>query len=199
MPGDGDAQFSYAALCSDGEVRRVARRPAHAPVPDGLRARAAATSRRSTTRASSATPGGCSRAMRLHAAWSRSSSSATRRTGANLLLDVNPRAWGWQSLCGRAGRRLPLPALADWRAGEAVAAGARGARGPLGPHRRPTCSRSPASSAAGRLSARDYLRSLRRPLEFAVFARDDPLPVAGRPARHGRALVAGRLIAGRPV
>ena len=25
------------------------------------------------------------------------------RTGENRLLDVNPRPWGWQSLCGRAG------------------------------------------------------------------------------------------------
>jgi predicted ATP-grasp superfamily ATP-dependent carboligase len=29
---------------------------------------------------------------------------------------------------------------------------------------------------AGNLSFRDYWRSLRTPLEFAVFAKDDPLP-----------------------
>jgi predicted ATP-grasp superfamily ATP-dependent carboligase len=52
--------------------------------------------------------------------------------------------------------------------------------------------------SAGRLSARDYLRSLRRPLEFAVFARDDPLPALVGPLMTAR-LVAGRLAGGRPV
>jgi D-aspartate ligase len=52
--------------------------------------------------------------------------------------------------------------------------------------------------AGGRLSVRDYLASLRRPLEFAVFARDDPLPSLIAPLLTAR-LVAGRLVAGRPV
>jgi hypothetical protein len=51
---------------------------------------------------------------------------------------------------------------------------------------------------AGRLSPRAYLRSLRRPLEFAVFARDDPLPALVGPLLTAR-LVAGRLASGRPV
>ena len=51
---------------------------------------------------------------------------------------------------------------------------------------------------AGRLSPAAYLRSLRRPLEFAIFARDDPLPSLLGPLTTAR-LVAGRLAEGRPV
>jgi D-aspartate ligase len=51
---------------------------------------------------------------------------------------------------------------------------------------------------AGRLRVRDYLRSLRGPLEFAVFARDDPLPALAGPLLAAR-LVARRVAAGRPV
>jgi D-aspartate ligase len=51
---------------------------------------------------------------------------------------------------------------------------------------------------AGRLSPRSYLRSLRRPLEFAVFAADDPLPSLVGPIATAR-LLAGRLVEGRPL
>jgi predicted ATP-grasp superfamily ATP-dependent carboligase len=49
-----------------------------------------------------------------------------------------------------------------------------------------------------RLSARSYLRSLRGPLEFAVFARDDPLPALVGPLVTAR-MLARRLAEGRPV
>jgi hypothetical protein len=51
---------------------------------------------------------------------------------------------------------------------------------------------------AGRLTPTAYMRSLRRPLEFAVFARDDPFPSLFGPLSTAR-LVAGRLAEGRPV
>jgi hypothetical protein len=51
---------------------------------------------------------------------------------------------------------------------------------------------------AGRLSVGAYLRSVRRPLEFAVFARDDPLPSFVGPLTTAR-LLGARLGRGDPL
>ena len=117
-------------------------------------------------------------------------------TGANLLLDINPRAWGWQSLGGRAG--VDFPYLL-WRlaSGDRIprtraVAGVRWVRGST------DVLAATGEVAAGRLSVRDYARSLRRPLEFAVFAPDDPLPSLAGPLLTAR-LVARRVAAGKPV
>ena len=96
------------------------------------------------------------------------------RTGENKLLDVNPRVWGWQSMCARAGVDFPL-LLWQMVNGQDVPVtssrpGVRWVR---------MLTDVPAVIAElrqGQLSARRYLRSLRGPLEFAVFAADDPLP-----------------------
>ena len=79
-------------------------------------------------------------------------------TGANLLLDVNPRAWGWQSLGGRAGVDFPylLWRLAPGR----VPADAGGAGRALGADGTDLLAAA-GELAAGRLSVRDYARSLR--------------------------------------
>jgi predicted ATP-grasp superfamily ATP-dependent carboligase len=111
-------------------------------------------------------------------------------------LDVNPRAWGWQSLGARAG--VDFPYLL-WR----VAAGAhvtpaRGVAGVRWVRMTTDLLAAGGELRAGRLSARAYLRSLRRPLEFAIFAPDDPLPSLMGPLSTAR-LVAGRLLEGRPV
>jgi predicted ATP-grasp superfamily ATP-dependent carboligase len=95
-------------------------------------------------------------------------------TGSYQLLDVNPRVWGWQTLAGRAGvdfpylmwqmvHREPLPDVQ-------ARTGVRWVR------MLTDLQAAVAEVCRGRLSIREYLNSFRSPLEFAVFAGDDPLP-----------------------
>ncbi len=194
VPGDGRAQLSYAALCLDGAVvaSLTARRLRQYPMDFG---------RASSYVETIDDPGLTAAARRLLEAMRFTGLVEVEfkrdpRTGVNLLLDVNPRAWGWQSLCGRAGVDFPylLWRLAN---GDPVPHTA----GVAGVHwvRMTTDLLAAAGEVtSGRLTPRAYLRSLRRPLEFAIFARDDPVPSLFGPFLTAR-LVAGRLIGGRPV
>jgi predicted ATP-grasp superfamily ATP-dependent carboligase len=194
VPGDGSAQLSFAALCRDGDViaSLTARRLRQFPMDFG---------RASSFVETIPDPGLARDARRLLGAMRftglvEAEFKRDERTGEYRLLDVNPRAWGWQSLCGRAGVDFPylLWCLATGAAVPAVRAqpGVRWVRmttdmlAVVGEMR------------AGRLSPRAYLRSLRRPLEFAVFAADDPLPSLVGPIATAR-LLAGRLVEGRPL
>jgi predicted ATP-grasp superfamily ATP-dependent carboligase len=96
------------------------------------------------------------------------------RDGRFKLLDINPRAWGWHTLCARAG--VDFPVLA-WRLaqGEAVPE-LRGRPGVRWVRLSTDLPTSLKEIVAGRMSAVDYLRSLRGPVEGAIYARDDPLP-----------------------
>jgi D-aspartate ligase len=194
VPGDGDGQLSVAALCSEGRVDAsvTARRRRQYPMDFG---------RASTYVETVEDPQAAHAARALLAAmrWTgivEVEFKRDARTGATKLLDVNPRAWGWQSLCGRAGvdfpyllwrmaAGLPLPPISAcpgvrWvRVSTDIAAVAGEMR-------------------AGRMSVRSYVRSLRGPLEFAVFAPDDPLPAILAPLLAAR-LAAGRAMAHHPL
>jgi len=194
VPGDGAGQLSCAALCADGAVLAslVARRTRQYPMDFG---------RASSFVETIDDPGVERDARRLLGASGLSGLVEVEfkrdpRTGENLLLDVNPRAWGWQSLCGRAG--VDFPWLL-WRMarGEDVPP-ARPAPGVRWIRMTTDVLAAAGELRAGRLSPAAYLRSLRRPLEFAVFARDDPLPALVGPLVTAR-LVAGRIAEGRPV
>ena len=96
------------------------------------------------------------------------------RDGVLKLLDVNPRVWGWHTLCQRAGVDFPFLAYRLAR-GESVpnvhaAAGIRWLRLSTD---LPT---SLKQVARGNLSLLPYLRTLIARHESAVFARDDPWP-----------------------
>src|SRR5205807_1914044 len=96
------------------------------------------------------------------------------RDGLYKLLDINPRIWGWHTLGQRAGVDF---SYLLWRLiqGDSFPemcgiAGARWVR---------MSTDFPAAVTEmrhRRLSARAYLNSLRRPIESAIFAADDPLP-----------------------
>jgi D-aspartate ligase len=188
IPGDGAAQQSYAALCRDGEVLAslTARRTRQFPMDFG---------RASTFVETVDDPDVERDARRLL--------SAMRFTGlvevefkAGLLLDVNPRPWGWQSIGARAG--VDFPYLL-WRMASGASVPSACAVAGVRWVRMTTDVLAVAGELrAGRLSARSYLRSLRRPLEFAVFALDDPLPSLVGPLATAR-MLAGRLLEGRPV
>ncbi|HEX2413516.1 MAG TPA: ATP-grasp domain-containing protein [Solirubrobacteraceae bacterium] len=194
IPGDGATQLSYAVLCSDGEVLAslTARRMRQFPMDFG---------RASSHVETIEDPGVERDARRLLAATKltglvEAEFKRDARSGENRLLDLNPRAWGWQSLCGRAG--VDFPYLL-WRmaSGEPVPR-VRAAPGVRWVRMTTDVLAVAGEVRAGRLSTRAYLRSLRRPLEFAVFARDDPLPSLAGPLATVR-LLGGRLVEGRPL
>jgi D-aspartate ligase len=105
VAGNGDSQLSFAALCSDGEVAAslCARRLRQYPMDFG----------RASSHVETIEDPALERdAMRLLAAMRFTGMVEVEFkrdpvSGANLLLDVNPRAWGWQSLGGRAGVDFP--------------------------------------------------------------------------------------------
>jgi predicted ATP-grasp superfamily ATP-dependent carboligase len=96
------------------------------------------------------------------------------RDGRPKLLDVNPRIWGWHTLCARAGIDFTWLAWLLARNEPVPAASARaGVRWTRFSTDLPAAARE---IGRGRLSARAYLGSLRGPRERAIYASDDPLP-----------------------
>jgi predicted ATP-grasp superfamily ATP-dependent carboligase len=172
IPGDGRAQLSLAALCRDGRplVHVLARRTRQYPSDFG---------RFSTFVETIGDTAVVEPSLRLLQAMRFTGLVELEykhdpRTGTDLLLDANPRVWGWHTLCARAG--VDFPYLA-WRLANGLSvpavqarAGARWVRlsGDLMTAVRDV--------AAGRLSARAYLASLRGPVEGAIFTWDDPVP-----------------------
>jgi D-aspartate ligase len=194
VPGDGSSQLSFGALCSDGAVLAgvTARRTRQYPMDFG---RASSFVETIDDPAVSRDARTLLEAMR----WTgivEVEFKRDPRTGANKLLDVNPRAWGWQSLCGRAG--VDLPYLLWRQACGMPIVGAESAPGVRWVRMSTDVMAAAGEVRARRLSARAYVRSLHRPLEFAVFALDDPMPALAGPLSAAR-LVGGRLVAGRPV
>jgi D-aspartate ligase len=172
VPGGGETQFSYAALCIDGEpvAWLTARRTRQYPADFG---------RASTYVETMECPEIVEPSARLlreirfngliEVEYKRDP-----RDGVLKVLDMNPRVWGWHTLCGRAG--VDFPHLL-WRlvSGEQVAP-ARGRSG-VGWLRLTTDTPTALKElGARRLAVREYIRSLRRPRESAIFAWDDPVP-----------------------
>src|SRR4051794_37933971 len=194
IPGDGAAQLSFAALCRDGGVLAslTACRTRQFPMDFG----------RASSHVETIDDAGVERDARCLLAAMRFTGlvevefKRDERSGANLLLDVNPRPWGWQSLCGRAG--VDFPYLLWQLASGGQLPSVRAVPGVRWVRMATDLLACAGELRAGRLTPRAYLRSLRRPLEFAIFARDDPLPALVGPLATAR-LVAGRLAGGRPV
>jgi predicted ATP-grasp superfamily ATP-dependent carboligase len=194
VPGGGDSQVSVATVCDDGELLAtvVAQRTRQYPADFG---------RASTFVETIERPELVELAARLLAEIRFTGLVEVEfkrdpRDGSYKLLDVNPRVWGWHTLCQRAG--VDFPYLA-WQL-------ARGERVPR-PHASPgvrwrrlttDLPTSLREMARGRLSPGAYLASLRGPRESAIFARDDPWPgvselpmlmgVLARRVRHGDAV-----------
>ena len=180
VPGGGEGQFSFAALCADGRTLAsvTARRARQYPVDFG---------RSSTFVETCDEPGIEEPARRLLAAMRYTGLvevefKRDREDGRYKLLDVNPRVWTWQALCGRAG--VDFPYLL-WRLVHGEAVPEQRARPGVRWVRLTTDVAAAATEMLrGRLSPREYVQSMRGPLEFAAFAADDPLPALLRvPAR----------------
>jgi D-aspartate ligase len=172
VPGDGAAQFSYAALWNRGKpvASLVARRRRQYPIEFGFTSTFVETVEQPQIEAD---------ACRFLASLDFSGLAEIEfkydpRDGVYKILDVNTRSWTWISLGAASGIDFPL---LQWRlaAGEDITP----QTGRFGVGWR-YCSRDFAASlcemAAGRLSPLAYLRSFHRPGAGAVFAWDDPLP-----------------------
>jgi D-aspartate ligase len=172
IPGGGESQFSFVALCEGGRplVWGVARRARQYPPDFGYG---------STFVETVDLPQIEEPARRFLAAISydglvEMEFKRDPRSGRLKLLDVNPRSWAWHTLAGRAGVDFPY---LSWRR----ANGRDVAEGKARPGVRWVRGTNDLAAAwheirNGRLSLRDYFRSIAPPVEYAVFAADDPLP-----------------------
>jgi D-aspartate ligase len=172
VPGDGNAQFSYAALCKEGRslASIVARRTRQFPRDFG---------QFSTYVESVDEPYIAELAERLLAATEFTGLVEVEfkrdsRSGQFKILDTNPRVWGWHTLSCRAGVDFsyllwlltmgePVPRL-------------RGQSGKRWMHMSADLWVALEEILAGHLSLQTYLHVLLGPLESAIFAWDDPLP-----------------------
>ena len=172
VPGGGENQFSYAALCKDGIplASIVARRLRQYPRDFG---------QFSTFVETVDEPQVAEPAERLLAAARFTGLVEVEfkndpRNGQLKVLDINPRVWGWHTLCARAGvdfsyllwlltQDQPVPRL-------------RGHAGERWIHRSADLRVAVEEILSGGFSIASYLRSVRGPVESALFSWDDPLP-----------------------
>ncbi len=171
VPGDGSAQFSYAAVCQAGlpVISMVARRTRQHPADfgtgtfvetiDNARVEAQAELLLKAVGYS----GMVEMEFKLDA-----------RDGSYKLLDVNPRTWTWNSLGIPAGVDFPL---AMWRLarGETLPR-MRAQSGAAWMYFSRDLPEAVREIIAGKLSPAQYLRAFRKPMTLGAFALDDPLP-----------------------
>jgi D-aspartate ligase len=172
IPGDGSCQLSFAALCSDGKALAsvVARRSRQFPSDFG---------RASTFVETIDEPEVVGASQRLLAEMRATGLVEVEfkrdpRTGALMLLDVNPRVWGWHSVGAKAGVDFPylLWKLVHGDHVEQV----RGAAGVKWKRLSWDLATIARDLLRRELAIRDYLASFGGPQVAAIFAADDPLP-----------------------
>lgn len=172
IPGGGESQFSYAALCRDGQpiASLTARRTRQYPVDFGY-----SSSFVETLDVPEIVPP----SRRLLAAMRYTGLVEIEykfdaHTGRYNLLDINPRLWTWSAVGGPAGTDFPYLL---WRMMTGQDVPKTVARPDVRWMRVSTD--LPAAiheMLRGRLNLRAYLHSFREPLQFALMAADDPLP-----------------------
>ena len=193
LPGAGAEQYSYAALCLEGRpvASLVAHRLRQYPLEFGHSSSYVETTTEPEVERLGAR---LLEAMRF-TGLAEVELKRDLRDGTLRVLDVNPRVWTWHPLGARAGVDFPFLL---WRALSGDEPGRVRARTGVRWMRMLTD-----VPAAGRLLARGqlgplaYLRSFRGPLEFSLFARDDPLPAVAEPAAIALRVARRRLT--RPV
>ena len=172
IPGGGDCQFSYAALCRDGRpiASLTARRTRQYPIDFGHSSSFVETLD---------VPEIVAPSRRLLAAIRYSGLVELEykfdaRNGRYKLLDINPRIWTWSALGGCAGIDFPY-LLWQMMAGRPVSE-QTGRTGVRWVYMASDVLAAFHEIVRGRISPGAYLRTLRGPLQFALCAADDPLP-----------------------
>ena len=191
IPGGGDAQYSYAALCDEGLslAGLTAKRMRQYPIDYG---------RFSTYVQTVDQPEVEFAAKQLLSAARYSGLVEVEfkydyRDCRYKLFDVNPRVWGWHTLGVRAGldfpyllwllmRGEPLPELPPCRPGLSWSYFA------------PDMLAAASQLRAGKLSLSGYFKSLAGRRESAILALDDPYPYAAAGLAHADCHVFGRLL-----
>ena len=172
IPGGGSAQFSYAAVWHRGApvASLVARRTRQYPIDFGYTSTYVETVEQKDVEEAAC------RFLRSidYSGLVEVEFKRDHRDGRYKILDVNARAWTWNALGSIAGVDF---AHVLWRLamGETIApirchadvAWMHGSRDILA---------AALEMMAGQLSPADYLRSWRKPLVFAAFAKDDLVP-----------------------
>jgi predicted ATP-grasp superfamily ATP-dependent carboligase len=172
VPGSGEAQFSYAAVCDRGTpvASLVARRRRQYPIDFGY------TSTYVETAACAEVEQAARRflASLAYTGIAEVEFKYDRRDGRYKILDVNARIWTWAGLGAAAGVDFPYVL---WRLarGEAIVPAAA-CRDAAWMHTSRDAVAATQEMLRGRLTPAAYVRSLRRPLVFAAFALDDPVP-----------------------
>jgi predicted ATP-grasp superfamily ATP-dependent carboligase len=174
IPGNGETQFSFAALCQNGEPLAwvVARRARQYPIDFG----------RSSSYVETVEAPDVEQAARRiltelrYTGLIEAEFKVDPRDGRCKFLELNPRVWGWHTL-GRIAN-VDFPYLL-WRMtlGESVPMQRRGP--PAGLHWIHLRTDLPAVVQGIRRGVRPKLasfRSLGHQVEFAILAADDPIP-----------------------
>ena len=172
IPGGGEAQFSYAAVCCGGTpvAELTARRQRQYPVEFGYTStfvetidcpQVAEAGRRFLT---SLDYTGIAEVEFKHDA----------RDGQYKILDVNARIWSWAALGPAAGVDFPHVL---WRLARGETIEPQGAtRAAAWMHAARDLIAAGHGLVRGRLTPAAYVRALKKPVVFAAFAADDPLP-----------------------
>ena len=172
IPGGGEQQFSYAALCLHGRplASLVARRTRQFPADFGRSSTFVETvDHQEIEEAGRRMVSAIGFTGLVEVEFKRDP-----RDSLYKLLDINPRIWGWHTLGRRAGIDF---SFLLWRLiqGESLSE-RRGIAGVRWMRMSTDLGAAIAEIWRGRLSVGAYLRSLFSPVESAIFAADDPVP-----------------------
>jgi D-aspartate ligase len=172
IPGGGERQFSFAALCERGEplLSLVARRSRQYPIDFGYTSTFVEIVERPEVEEAAR------RILRSldYSGLVEIEFKHDARDGGYKILDINARAWTWVGLGRIAGTDFPYAAWQLAR-GESVTP-ARGRPGAAWMHVARDLVAAVQERLAGVRSPISYLHVVGRPLVFAAFALDDPLP-----------------------
>lgn len=178
IPGAGESQYSFAALCSDGAAvaSLTARRVRQYPREFGHSSSMVETVDDPWVEEQ----GRCVIAALGWTGLIEVEFKRDARNGEYKLLDINGRVWTWHGIGARAG--VDFPYLA-WRLSQGLpVASVRAAAGVRWVRLATDIPSAFGALRAGELSPADWLRSLRRPRQAALLALDDPLPAFVDPA-----------------
>jgi predicted ATP-grasp superfamily ATP-dependent carboligase len=172
IPGAGEAQFSYAALCENGEplVSMTARRSRQHPIDFGRSSTFVESIEQSDVE-------GLARRLLKSLNYTgvvEVEFKHDARDGHYKLLDVNGRFWTWNGLGELAGVNFPYLA---WRQAMGMRVAPASAKpGVAWMHTSRDVLAAIGEFRAGNLSVGQYIKSFIKPLAFANFAIDDPMP-----------------------